>query len=68
MIGKGKDEKRTADMLFEVDEEVSVKEIVIPKVGAKGYPILKGRVRELASISEADKRELEIEDYLEEGF
>jgi len=68
LVGKGTDEDRTMEMLFEVDEGRPVKEIVIPKIGAKGYPILKGRVIELAAVSEADKREQDIDDYLEEGF
>jgi len=61
LAGKGVDERRTLNMLFEVDETVSVKEIAIQGVGKKGYPILKGRVREIANVSKADEREQEIE-------
>jgi len=68
LVSKGPDENRTMDLLYEVDEDAAVKEIVLNKVGHPRIPILKGKVRELANVTEADKREAEIDTYLQDGF
>lgn len=62
----GTDEKRTFDALYAVRENASVREIVVPGVGHRGYPLLKGRLVEIASVSEQDKRAAELEDFMEQ--
>jgi hypothetical protein len=51
-----------------VDDDLPVKEFNFPGIGYKGIPILKGRISELANVSEEDKREQEVEEILKEGF
>ena len=64
----GMDEELSFEAIYVVEEEGSVEEIVNPKVGMRGYPLLKGRVSELAYVSEADNRRDDIESFLNEGF
>lgn len=64
----GTDEKRTFDALYAIREAASVREIVIPGVGHRGYPLLKGRLVEIASVSEQDKRIAELDDFMEQDF
>lgn len=64
----GTDEKRTFDALYAVREGAAVREIVIPGVGHRGYPLLKGRLVEIASVSEQDKRVAELDDFMEQDF
>lgn len=69
LAGIGTDEERTFESLYYVDENAPVREIHIPGVGRKKYPLLKGRVVEVGSASEKDKRESEIQEFLaEEDF
>lgn len=69
LVKKGLDEDRTIDMLYDVDDDYPVKEISLQKVGAgKGYPLLKGKIKEIAKLSKSEKREQEIDSYLNEGF
>jgi len=62
----GTDEKRTFDVLYAVRENVAVREIVVPGVGHRGYPLLKGRLVEIASVSEQDKRAADLEEFMEQ--
>jgi hypothetical protein len=64
----GKDEDLTFENVYYVNSSVDVEEISNPKVGKRGYPLLKGRLQEVYSFSAADEREQEIEDFLNEGF
>jgi hypothetical protein len=64
----GTDEKRTFEALYAVREAAAVREIVIPGVGHRGYPLLKGRLVEIASVSEQDKRIAELDDFMEQDF
>lgn len=66
--GVGLDYENTFESLYYADEEAPVREIALREVGMKGYPILKGRVLEIGSVSEEDKRKADIEDFLNEGF
>ena len=68
MLGAGTDEQKTFEALYMVGEDSPVREIIVPGVGMRGYPLLKGRVREMGSVSEADKRKSEIDNFLREGF
>lgn len=68
LTGAGKDEALTFENLYDVNSSVEVEEISNPKVGKRGYPLLKGRLQEVYSFSAADEREQEIEDFLNEGF
>ena len=68
LTGVGKDEEQTFESLYYVDDEAPVRSIELSDVGMKGYPLIKGKVLEIASISEVDKRKAEIEDFLNEGF
>ena len=62
--GVGVDEARTFEALYYISETSPVKEIVKYGVGKRGYPLVKGRVQEMASLSELDKREADIDDFL----
>lgn len=62
----GTDERRTFEALYSVREESAVREIMFPGVGYKGYPLIKGRVVEIASVSEQDKRAAELDEFLEQ--
>jgi hypothetical protein len=65
----GPDEARTFESLYYVSEEVPVREINVKGVGRRGYPLLKGRLVEMGTVSEQDKREAEIEEFLKkDGF
>lgn len=68
VLGAGADEQKTFEALYMANEGSPVREIMVPGVGMKGYPLLKGRVQELGSVSEADKRRSEIDIFLKEGF
>jgi len=68
LVGVGTDESRTFESLYYVNEEASVREIIIPGVGIKGYPLIKGRILEMGSVSEADKRKSEVDNFLRGGF
>jgi len=68
LLGVGPDESRTFEALYYVDSSASVQTIKVSGVGQRGYPLLKGRVVELGSVSEKDKRESEIEEFLRDGF
>lgn len=66
--GIGLDEERTFESLYYVDSAAPVRNIEMSGVGLKGYPLLKGKLLEIGSISEEDKRRADIEDFLNEGF
>ena len=69
VVGGGTDEKRTFDSVYVVDESASVTEVEVSGVGRRGYPLVKGRVTALGSVSELDNREADIEAFLDdEGF
>jgi len=65
MRGAGTVEDRTFETLYYVDENAPVRGIIIPKVGMSGYPLIKGKVLELGSVSERDKRESELDQFLD---
>lgn len=62
----GVDEKRTFDALYAVREGAPVREVSVPGVGHRDYPLVKGRIVEIASVSEQDKRIAELNDFVEE--
>lgn len=66
--GVGKDEEQTFESLYYADEEAPVRSIEISDVGMKNYPLVKGKILEIASITEDEKRKADIEDFLNEGF
>lgn len=66
--GVGKDEEKTFESLYYADEEAPVRSIEVTEVGFKGYPILKGKILEIGSVSDLDKRKAEIEEFMQEGF
>jgi hypothetical protein len=66
--GVGKDDELTFQSLFSCDEDAPIKTEQISKVGMKGYPLVKGKLIELATVSEDDKRKQDIDDFLNEGF
>ena len=69
VVGAGKDEHKTFEMIYVVDKNASVQEVDVSGVGMKGYPILKGRVTSLGVVSAADERTADIESFLDdEGF
>lgn len=69
LSGIGIDESRTFESIYYASENAEVKEVVNVGVGKRGYPLIKGRVIEMGSISKADIREAEIGDFLDDnGF
>ncbi len=66
VIGAGPDEDKTFESLYYVDENVPVKEITVHGVGKNGYPLIKGRVVQMGSVSEADKRDNKIQNFLDD--
>jgi hypothetical protein len=65
MAGLGADERRTFDTLYKVSQAFPVREVCVPNVGVKGIPLIKGRVKEMGSVSKEDERLSEIEALLE---
>lgn len=68
LIGIGPDEKRTFESIYYVDESAPLIEVSVPGVGYDKYPLLKGRILEIASVSEDDKRRDDISSFISEGF
>ena len=68
IVGVGTDEDRTFESFYYVSEEAPVRELVVSGVGMKGYPLVKGRILEIGSVSEADNRKSEIDEFLRKGF
>ena len=68
LSGIGLDEENTFESLYYVDEDAPVREFEVPKVGMRGYPLIKGRFLEIDSISEDEKRKADIEEFMNEGF
>ena len=66
--GVGLDHENTFDSLYYADEEAPVREVSLRDVGMKNYPLIKGRILEIGTVSEEDKRKADIEDFLNEGF
>jgi hypothetical protein len=64
--GGGVDEKRTFEAVYVVDGNAPVREIQIPGVGCKGYPLLKGRITVVGAVSEADKRDADVAAFLDD--
>jgi hypothetical protein len=54
--------------LYYASDDADVVEVTIPGVGSRGHPLLKGRLVEMASVSEADKRQADISEFLEDDF
>ncbi len=65
---KGPDDKRTFRMSFSVNSKAAVRTVEIPNVGQWGYPLLKGRVEEVSSITKADERRQSAESMLDGEF
>ncbi|HUU86779.1 MAG TPA: hypothetical protein VMX17_03405 [Candidatus Glassbacteria bacterium] len=68
ITGVGPDEDRTFESLYYVEKTAPVRSVNVSGVGNSSYPLIKGKVLEIGSVSEADKRKAEIEDFLNEGF
>jgi len=66
--GIGADEGRTFESLYYLNSEAPVREIEVRGVGYKGYPLLKGRLVEMGTVSKQDEREAEIEEFLRGTF
>jgi hypothetical protein len=66
--GIGLDEEKTFESLYYANEESPVRSIEITEVGFKGYPLIKGRILEIGSVSEMDKRKADLEEFMNEGF
>lgn len=64
--GVGADEKRTFSALYNLSESLPVREIVVPGVGTKGFPLLKGRVKEVGTVTKEDERLADADDFLSE--
>lgn len=66
---KGQDENLTFDMVYVVGTETdAVEEVERPGVGYSNCPLIKGRVKALADVSEADRRQSGLEQFLDTEF
>jgi len=68
IVGVGPDERRTFERIYYVAEDARVSDITVQGVGSRGYPLIKGRILEMASVSAADEREAEIEEFVEDEY
>lgn len=68
VAGAGVDEGKTFETIYYVDPNAPVKEVVIQGVGMRGYPLIKGRILEMGSVSEKDKRRSDVDSFLKGGF
>lgn len=66
LAGLGADERRTFDACYNVSEKYQVKEVFVPGVGVRGIPLVKGRVKEMGSVSKEDERIADIDAFLAE--
>ena len=67
--GVGRDDDRTATLLFVVDPAAPVVTVTWQGLGYKNEPLLKGRLVEIARTSLADERRIrQVEPKKEEGF
>ena len=68
LTGIGKDEEFTFEALYCPSGDDVVSTVEMKNVGAKGYPLVKGKVQEIASVSDDDKRKQDIDDFLNKDF
>lgn len=69
IVGQGTDEDLTMDLIFVVDPTAPLVAVTWPGIGYKGYPLLKGKVVEVARASKADERRtMQIDPLFEQGF
>jgi len=64
--GLGTDERLTFESFYSISENFPVREISIPGVGMRGIPLIKGRVKEMGTVSKEDERLAAVEKLLEE--
>lgn len=68
VAGIGPDPKRTFSALYYASEDSPVREIEIRGVGKRNYPIIKGRILEIGSVSEEEKHESAAQAFMKDGF
>ncbi len=66
LVKIGPDEDRTFESLYFVEESAPEREVIIPGVGYKNYPLIKGRITEVASVSKTEERVANIDGFLKE--
>jgi hypothetical protein len=66
LTGFGPDERRTFNAFYVVSSSLPVREIVVPGVGMKRFPLIKGRIKEVGSVSAEDERIAAADDFLDE--
>lgn len=66
--GIGKDHELTFDILYYPDDTAPIKSVEMSNVGMRGYPLVKGRLLEISSVSADDERKREIDDFLNKEF
>lgn len=68
LVKVGPDEGRTFESLYYVSKDASVRDIEVKGVGHRGYPLLKGKLVEMGTVSKKDEREADIEEFLRGDF
>jgi hypothetical protein len=68
LTGIGPDEDLSFETIYSVDESTATKEVTVNGVGRKDYPLIKGKIVEVANVSEDDKRKQDISEFLNRGF
>jgi hypothetical protein len=66
LTGLGPDERRTFNAFYTVSKDLPVREIIVPGVGMKRFPLIKGRVKEVGTVSAEDERIAAADDFLDE--
>lgn len=67
--GKGADEYRSFDLIYVVgDDTTEILEFGMPGVGIDRWPVIKGRVIEVAHVTDANRRQNDVEDFLSRDF
>ena len=66
--GVGPDEGRTFESLYYVNPDAPVREIDVRGIGHRAYPLLKGRLVEMGTVSKEDERHADIEEFLRGDF
>lgn len=68
VVRLGPDPKRTFSALYYVSEDANIREVEMRGVGKRGYPIIKGRILEMGLVSEEDRKESEVQEFMKGGF
>ena len=64
--GAGEDTELTGSWLYALDPSADIQEVKLPNIGPKGYPLLKGRLVELAATTKREQNVDELQQYFDD--